>query len=85
MKVKELIKVLGNIDPNLDVGYLHDNGVISADESGVYEGTFTYPCGNKMIFKHDRRKYFVIGNPGNFDSPAYHDECNPLQIFEETL
>jgi hypothetical protein len=82
MTVKKLIEILQKFDPELPVGVLHDIGVISAEEIGVYEGTLLEGLGNKMIFKREKKKFVVIGNPGDFEEPAYHDNCNPIQVEE---
>jgi hypothetical protein len=82
MKVKQLIEALQKFDPDLEVGYLHDNGVIYAEEVGVYQGNFLNKYGDKMIFKRERRKFVTVGNPGDFNIPAYHEDCEPIQVEE---
>lgn len=82
MNVRQLIEALAKLDPETKVGVLHDNGVMSTAEVGLYEGTFLNGEGPKMIFKRERRKFVVIGNPGDFDEPAYDDECKPLETVE---
>jgi hypothetical protein len=83
MKVKQLVKALQSFDPELEVGCLHDNGVIYTDEVGVYEGDFANKYGSKMIFKRERRKFVIIGNPGDFDQPAFHDNCGPVDVRDD--
>ena len=81
MKVKNLTQVLSKLDPELDVGYMHDGGILYADVVGVYEGLFYGPNGNKMTYKTTKQKYLLIGNPGNFEELAYHDVNTPKHTF----
>ena len=82
MKVKHLIEILSKLDPELDVGYMHNSGVLYADSVGVYEGLFHGPNGNKMTYKTSKQKYLLIGNPGNFEELAYHDVNTPKHTFD---
>jgi hypothetical protein len=81
MTVQKLIETLLHFDLTLPVGVLHDNGVMAASEVGMYEGDFlNLPPGNKMILKREHTRFIIIGNPGDFEEPAYHDNCKPIQI-----
>lgn len=82
MKVKQLITALQKFDPELDIGVLHDNGVLSTYEVGMYEGLFINMDGDKLIGKRENKKFVVIGNPGNYKNPKYHDVCDPIDVIE---
>ncbi len=83
MNVGQLIQILSKFDSNLNVGVLHDNGIFLAEEAGLYEGTLHVPMGNKMIYNKIKARYVVIGNPGNYDLPAYHEENAPLKVYDD--
>jgi hypothetical protein len=83
MKVKSLIEALQKFDPETEVGVLHDNGVMQATEVGLYTGEFQAGAGNKMILVAQTRPFVVVGNPGNYEEPAFHDKCKPVQVFED--
>jgi hypothetical protein len=82
MKVKHLIEILSKFDNELDVGVLHDNGVDLAEEVGIYEGWLSLPYGHKMICHKKRKQYVAIGNPGNYEVPAYHDNNKPIEVYD---
>lgn len=81
MKVKHLIQILSNFDVELDVGVLSENHIDLAQEVGIYEGTIKIPHGNKMIVHNKQGKYVIIGNPGNYEIPAYHDNNKPIEVY----
>ena len=83
MKVKHLIEILSKFDPELDIGVLHDNGIDLATEAGIYEGDIHVQYGNKMITKRVKEKYVLLGNPGDYDQPAYHDNNKPIEVYEQ--
>ncbi len=82
MKVKHLLEILSKLDKELDVGVLHDNGILLAEEAGVYEGLLNEQFGNKMIYHKTWKQYVLIGNPGNFDEQGYHDINKPITTFD---
>lgn len=82
MKVKHLLEILSKLDGELDVGVLHDNGVYLAEEVGIYEGLLSEPFGNKMIYRKHRKSYVLLGNPGDFDESAYHDNNKPVEVYD---
>lgn len=80
MKVKELMEALKQFDPELPVGVLHDNGVMSTNEVGIYEGLYLNGDSPKMIYKREKRQFVAIGNPGNYAIPAYEDNCKDVFV-----
>ena len=82
MKVKHLIEILGKFDPEMDVGVLHETHIALAEEAGIYEGTLRVPIGNKLTTRERKCKYVIIGNPGNYEIPAYHDNNNPIEVYD---
>ncbi len=81
MKIKHLVEILSKFDPETDVGVLHENNIYLAQETGLYEGNIKVPFGNKMILHNKHCKYLIIGNPGNYSWPAYHDNCKPIEMY----
>ncbi len=81
MKVKHLLEILSKLDSELDIGVLHDSGIILAEEVGIYEGSLNEPFGNKMVYHKKWNEYVLIGNPGDFDGPAYHDNNKPIEVY----
>lgn len=82
MNVKQLIEILSKMDGDLTVGVLHDNGITLCQEVGIYEGKIDEPFGNKMIYHRSHKRYVLLGNPGDFDRPAYHDNNNPIEVYD---
>lgn len=82
MKVKHLLEILSKLDGELDIGVLHDSGVTLAEEVGIYEGKLNEPFGNKMIYHKKWKKYVLLGNPGDFDEPAFHDNNKPIEVYD---
>lgn len=81
MKIKHLVEILSKFDPETDVGVLHENHIDLAQEVGIYDGTIKVPVSNKMITHDKFGKYVIIGHPGNYSVPAYHDNNNPLEVY----
>jgi len=81
MKIKHLVEILSKFDTETDVGVLHENHIDLAQEVGIYEGTIKVPYGNKLIVHNKQGRYVIIGNPGNYEMPAYHDNNNPLEVY----
>ena len=82
MKVGELIHILSGIDPNTNVGVLHNNGIFLAEEVGLYNGTIHVPFGNKMIYHQINSNYIVLGNPGDYDLPStFRLEDTELKVY----
>ena len=82
MKVKHLLEILSKFDPELDVGVLRESAIDLATEVGIYEGFIDVPSGNKMITKRVKEKYVLIGNPGNYEEPSYHDNNKPIETYD---
>lgn len=84
MKVKHLIKILSKIDPELNVGVLHDDVVDLATEAGIFVGNMNIPkfqFGSEVKWHKEKHKYFIIGNPGNYFSLTNADYNTPIDIY----
>lgn len=76
MKVKELIAALLNADPELEVCYFSDLGVMSVENANLCEGSFERPYGRKLINEHCNSKYVGLGSAGDFECTAPNDIVN---------
>ena len=81
MKVKHLMEILATFDSEIEVGVLHDNGIFLAQDLGIYKGTIKVPYGDKMILHNKQDRYVIIGNPGDYEIPAYHDNNTPIETY----